>query len=209
MTKTLATICAMLFPLALIAAEPKEAPPAPGAGSVKLNVTVAAADAKDEHGRDHEMPVGTEAVCVVAATKGNKVEGTITLVQQKGAVQVSGEVSGLAPGEHGFHIHMFGDLRSADGMSAGGHYNPEGHMHGGLDAKERHAGDLGNIKADDKGVAKINIKAEGLNLHMVLGRSIVVHKDADDLKSQPAGNAGPRIGVGVIGLAEVKMTAAK
>ena len=170
---------------------------------IALFVVADAEDKADHH--DHAMPVGTEAVCVLVATKGNNVAGTIVLAQQQGHCELSGEVTGLTPGDHGFHIHMFGDLRSADGSSAGGHYNPDNHMHGGLDSKERHVGDLGNIKADDKGVAKISIKAEGLNLHMVLGRSLVVHKDADDLKSQPAGNAGPRVAVGAIGLAEVKV----
>ena len=68
---------------------------------------------------------------------------------------MTGEVTGLKPGKHGFHIHMFGDLRAADGMSAGGHYNPHGHPHGGPESKEHHEGDLGNIEADAQGVAKV------------------------------------------------------
>ena len=94
-------------------------------------------------------------------------------------------------------------------MSTGPHFNPEGHDHGGPDTAKRHAGDLGNIKADKNGVAKVNTKAAGLRLHFILGRSLVVHADPDDLKSQPAGNAGARIGVGVIGIAEIKKPAAK
>ena len=89
-----------------------------------------------------------------------------------------------------------------DGTSAGGHYNPDGHDHGGLDSKDRHAGDLGNIDANAQGVAKVNIQATGLDIHHVLGRSVVVHADADDFKSQPSGNAGPRVALGVIGLAD-------
>jgi superoxide dismutase, Cu-Zn family len=68
---------------------------------------------------------------------------------------------------------------------------------------------LGNIKADKSGVAKVNVKAEGLMLHFVIGRSLVVHADPDDLKTQPSGNSGARIGVGVIGVAEVKAPAKK
>jgi len=63
---------------------------------------------------------------------------------------------------------------------------------------------LGNITADANGVAKVDVKLKGVDLHALLGRSLVVHKDPDDLKSQPAGNSGPRIAVGVIGYAEVK-----
>jgi Cu-Zn family superoxide dismutase len=143
-------------------------------------------------------------VCVLAATKGNNVAGTIEFQQKEGYVQVTGEVTGLTKGEHGFHIHTFGDLRSPDGSSAGGHFNPDSHQHGAPDAAEHHQGDLGNITADANGVAKIDVKLKGVDLHSLVGRSVVVHKDPDDLKSQPAGNSGPRIAVGVIGFAEVK-----
>jgi len=161
--------------------------------------------ARADHHEDKAAPI-KEAVAVIAPTKKSdgKVHGVVLFTQHKGYVQVSGEVTGLAPGEHGFHIHMFGDLRSEDGMSTGGHYNPEGKPHAGPHDKERHAGDLGNITANDEGVAKVNVKAEGLDLHLALGRGLVVHGKRDDLKSQPAGDAGPRIGVGVIGIAEVK-----
>ncbi len=153
-----------------------------------------------------------EAVAVIMPTKKSdgKTTGTVTLTQHKGYVQLTGEVSGLSPGEHGFHIHMYGDVRAADGTSAGGHYNPDGAHHGGPASKEHHSGDLGNIVADSEGVAKIDVKGEGLKLRQILGRSIVVHGGVDDLKSDPAGNAGPRVGIGVIGMAETKTaTAAK
>jgi Cu-Zn family superoxide dismutase len=88
-------------------------------------------------------------------------------------------------------------------MSAGGHYNPHGKPHGKPEAQERHEGDLGNIEAGANGVAKVNVKAKGLDLHHVIGRGMVVHAQPDDF-SQPVGNAGPRVAVGVIGLAEVK-----
>lgn len=172
--------------------------------SAVLSLPAATLAADEDHEHDHVTPPGTEAVCVLSAMKNSGVAGTILLTQQEGLVHVTGEITGLKPGEHGFHIHMFGDLRAADGTSAGGHYNPEGHPHGGPDSRERHAGDLGNIKADAKGIAKVDAKVKGLSVHKVLGRALVVHADPDDLKSQPAGNAGPRIGVGVIGLAEVK-----
>ncbi len=157
-----------------------------------------------EHGHEHsaemvDMPKA--AVAVLASTSGSDVKGVIMLKQEDGYVQLSGKIINLEPGEHGFHIHEFGDLTKADGTAAGGHFNPDGHEHGAPGA-DSHAGDLGNITADDSGVAKIDVKAEGLKLHIVLGRSIVVHGKADDLKSQPSGAAGPRVGVGVIGIAK-------
>ena len=144
-----------------------------------------------------------EAVAVFASTSGSDVKGVIYLTQEDGYVQLTGKVINLEPGKHGFHIHQYGDLTKKDGTAAGGHYNPSGHEHGAPGAHS-HVGDLGNITADDKGEAKVDIKAEGLKLHMVLGRSLVVHAKADDLKSQPSGAAGPRVGVGVIGIAQPK-----
>ncbi|APZ92254.1 superoxide dismutase family protein [Fuerstiella marisgermanici] len=155
-----------------------------------------------DNGAEREMP--TEGVAVLVPTKGNEVFGTLTLQQQDDHVLVRGKVHGLKPGKHGFHIHQFGDLRDPEGKSAGGHYNPHGTKHGAPDDHERHPGDLGNIEANSEGVAEVNKKAKGLKLHFVLGRSFVVHAGMDDLKSQPSGDAGPRVAVGVIGFAEVK-----
>ncbi len=179
-------------------------------GSVALVALAlfAVSRAADTHGHAHTPEAVKEAVAVLVPMKASGVAGTIVLTQGKGSVQLTGEVTGLKPGKHGFHIHMFGDLRAADGMSAGGHYNPHGHPHGGPEAKEHHEGDLGNLDANDQGVAKVDVKAEHVELADILGRSLVVHGDADDLKSQPAGNAGPRIAIGVIGRGEVKAPAA-
>jgi Cu-Zn family superoxide dismutase len=142
------------------------------------------------------------------------VMGVIRFEQVGDKVHVTGEIKGLAPNsEHGFHVHEFGDISPSadnkyDGLNAGGHYNPEGatHQHAGMDAANRHAGDFGNVKADAKGVAHIdftvdNISVAGLK-DPIIGRGLVVHANPDDLKSQPAGNAGGRIAVAVIGIAK-------
>lgn len=122
---------------------------------------------------------------------------------------VSGELSGLKPGKHGFHIHEFGDNTNGC-MSAGPHFNPEKKEHGAPDAAIRHVGDLGNIEADAGGVAKISITDKFISLNGVnniLGRTVVVHADVDDLGlgghelSKTTGNAGGRLGCGVIGFA--------
>jgi Cu-Zn family superoxide dismutase len=151
---------------------------------------------------DHPLP--TKAVCVLLPSKGQDVQGTFVLTDHGGVTEIIGEVAGLTPGKHGFHIHEFGDLRSDDGMSAGGHYNPEGHPHGGPDDAKRHVGDLGNITADQSGKAIVKMKVKGLRVHFVLGRSLVVHAKEDDLKTQPTGDAGGRVAVGVIGVASEK-----
>jgi superoxide dismutase, Cu-Zn family len=149
----------------------------------------------------HKSQSAEAAVAVLKPTGEYKAHGKVHFQKQEGSVHLSGQIEGLTPGLHGFHIHEFGDLSAADGSSAGGHYNPGGHKHGGPDKPNRHAGDLGNVKADEKGVARIDIKVEGIDIADIIGRSLVVHADADDLKSQPAGNAGPRAALGVIGIA--------
>ena len=166
-----------------------------------LGVCLAADKTHAHHGHDHGPPPPKEAVAIMMPFSGSKVEGEIRLTQQKKDVRVTGEVRNLTPGLHGFHIHEFGDLRSPDGMSVGGHYDPDKHPHGGPESAHHHAGDLGNIKANEQGIAKVDVLAKNLRLHFVVGRSLVVHADPDDLKSQHSGNSGPRVGVGVIGIA--------
>jgi Cu-Zn family superoxide dismutase len=145
------------------------------------------------------------AICIITPLKGSKVHGKVTFAAKGGKVEITGEISGLTPGLHGFHVHEFGDLSSDDGMSTGAHFNPEGKKHGGPHSDMRHVGDLGNIKADKDGVAKFTITDSQVTLsgpHSVIGRALIVHAKEDDEKSDPSGNAGDRIGGGVIGLAK-------
>ncbi len=171
-----------------------------------------AQDTPEGHAHDHaDMFRGVDqAVAVITPTAGNEVRGTVHFTQvDEHTVKVVAELSGLKPnGTHGFHIHEFGDLTSTDGKSLGGHYNPEGHEHAGPDAQQRHAGDLGNVKADGEGKAHYELtitNASVAGMHNpIIGRGVVVHAQRDDLKSQPTGDAGGRIGVGVIGIAQQK-----
>jgi Cu-Zn family superoxide dismutase len=147
-----------------------------------------------------ELP--TRGVAVLAPTEGSQVRGEILFQQRDDALYLTGKVVGLSPGLHGFHIHEYGDLRDPKGASAGDHFNPTGEEHGGPGDQSHHAGDFGNIEADQDGVAMVEIKAPWLKLHFVVGRSVVVHAGEDDLKSQPSGDAGGRAALGVIGIAE-------
>ena len=141
----------------------------------------------------------------------DKVKGTILFMQAPGTpTLIKGTITGLEPGLHGFHIHEFGDM--SDGCkSMGGHYNPDGVDHG--DLKQGHVGDLENVLADDKGVAKFSIVAPRVDLigeRSVIGRGIVIHEDEDDLgkggdaESLKTGNAGERLACGVIVIRENK-----
>lgn len=145
-----------------------------------------------------------DAVAVLSPTAGNTVSGVVTFIKVKDGVRVMAEISGLSPGPHGFHVHEFGDCRDAHGDSAGDHYNPTNSPHGAPDAQQRHVGDLGNIVADEKGVAALDIVDSLLTLegtHSIIGRSVVVHAGEDDYKTQPHGGAGARVACGVIGIA--------
>jgi Cu-Zn family superoxide dismutase len=146
-----------------------------------------------------------KAVCVLSPTKGSDVHGVITFTQTDNGVEISGEVTGLKPGKHGFHVHEFGDLNSPDGMATGGHFDSAKHMHGAEDAADRHTGDLGNIEADGGGKAAIKRTDKVIALsgpNSIIGRGLIVHEKEDDLKTQPTGNAGGRIAQGVIGVAK-------
>jgi len=140
---------------------------------------------------------GQKAVATLAPTKGNSAGGTVSFEQRGSKVLVSGTVSGLKPdAEHGFHVHEKGDCSSGDGMSAGGHFNPAGMGHG------HHAGDMPNVRADAYGTATFSFEATGITIGAgatdIVGRGLIVHRDPDDYKSQPAGNAGPRLACAVI-----------
>ena len=143
-----------------------------------------------------------ELEAILNPTQGNMVMGTVTFTESNGKVHVVANVTGLKAGKHGFHIHEKGDCSAPDAASAGGHFNPTTKAHGAPEAAEHHIGDLGNLEADSSGQAKLDRTFDSLTLasgpNSILGKAVVVHGGEDDLKSQPAGNAGPRIACGVI-----------
>ena len=148
------------------------------------------------------MMDGRVAVASLTPTVGNEVRGLIVFHQVDDGLMVHARISGLKPnGEHGFHVHETGSCASVDGNSAGGHFNPDSQPHGPQNAA-RHAGDLPSIKADEAGKADFKFKVAGATVAAgrtsVVGRSVIVHAQADDYQTQPTGNSGARIGCGVI-----------
>ena len=147
-------------------------------------------------------PEGPTAVAVVRPASGSQVRGEAKFTQDGSRVRVTAEITGLSPGAHGFHLHEKGDCSAADGMSTGGHFNPQSKKHGAPDTPDRHAGDLGNLNADQSGKATLNMMVDGISVGKgmdgVIGRGLIVHANADDLKTDPTGNAGGRFGCGVI-----------
>ena len=147
---------------------------------------------------------GAKAVLApTAAITPNPTSGTVTFVALEHGVRVAGEVRGLVPGsEHGFHIHEKGDCGN-NGEAAGGHFNPAGGTHGKYGTPGSHAGELPSLIADSSGVARFQVDAHSISLtdgaaNNVIGRALVVHRDRDDLVSQPSGNSGPRLACVVI-----------
>ena len=143
------------------------------------------------------------AIAVLHSTEGNTAAGVVTFAQAEAGVRVVATISGLTPGEHGFHIHQYGDCSASDGTSAGGHFNPEDQPHAGPHDAKRHVGDLGNITANEDGDASLDYVDTKLSLsggNSIIGRGVIVHSAPDDLSSQPTGNAGGRVACGVVGV---------
>ncbi|WP_164103414.1 superoxide dismutase family protein [Candidatus Laterigemmans baculatus] len=176
--------------------------------ALALGSSFALADehAHGEAGTHAHMEMPKLGIAILVPTEGNKTRGMLRLSQMGKDLKITGKIRNLTPGEHGFHIHEFGDLRSKDGTAAGGHFNPTGHEHGAPGEKS-HVGDLGNITANEQGVATVNIVSKDTPLGLILGRAFVVHAGKDDLKSQPSGDAGPRVATGVIGVGNPEFSA--
>lgn len=146
----------------------------------------------------------TVALAILTPTEGNQVTGSVKFTQSERSIKVTANLTGLQPNTvHAWHIHEFGDASSLDGKAMGGHYNPEEMPHGLPNNPERHAGDLGNLKADSRGDVMKEITVDNITINgtknPILGRGLIIHAETDD-GGQPTGNAGGRIAQGVIGV---------
>nr|UYX49683.1 SOD [Darna trima granulovirus] len=153
-----------------------------------------------------------KGICVI----GGDVTGVICFDQPtpNTPVRISGYINNLPSGNHGFHIHEFGDVTNGC-TSAGEHYNPYHKQHGGPNSLERHMGDLGNVYSSGSSIKTyIDMSDNYISLYgpySVLGRSLVIHAMEDDYGtgtnelSKTTGNSGSRLGCGIIGIKEPKM----
>lgn len=144
-----------------------------------------------------------QARAELVSAPGANVDGVVTFTERGGSLLVEANIeSGLSAGQHGFHVHETGTCLPPDFKSAGDHFNPTKTKHGGPDAPEHHAGDFGNLQAQADGSARGSITSNAITLgegpSSVLGKAVVIHKQADDFSTQPAGGAGERLACGVI-----------
>lgn len=143
---------------------------------------------------------GTKTVEIMNA-EGKKI-GVALLKEEKGGVRLQVEVSQLAPGNHGYHIHEK-TFQGTDFATAGAHFNPTGKEHGLKNPKGAHLGDMHNLRVKEDGTAVQTEYLEGASLkkdhpHSLIGRSIIIHKDEDNQVTNPAGNSGDRVAGGNI-----------
>jgi Cu-Zn family superoxide dismutase len=153
-------------------------------------------------GTPPSAPSDKTASATLEGRSGSKVTGVVSFSARGDGLFVEARISGLTPGEHGFHVHEVGDCSAADAASAKGHFNPGSKSHGHHGGAERHAGDMPNLVADGAGnasiAAELKLLTLGSDANGIVGRSVVIHADPDDYKSQPAGNSGKRVACGVI-----------
>lgn len=142
-----------------------------------------------------------KAKAILLPTEGNEVVGEVYFEDTGEGVLITAVISKLKSGKHGFHIHEKGDCSAKDASSAGAHFNPDNEPHAGPMDKKRHAGDLGNLEANESGVAHYKRVDNIVQLNgpkTVIGRSVIVHEKEDDFVTQPTGDAGGRLACGVI-----------
>ncbi len=143
------------------------------------------------------------AHAAIEPTEGHDARGEASFVETDDGLDIVVTMTGLPPGLHGIHVHEHGDCSGPAAEAAGDHFNPEGTPHGAPsdDPSKRHAGDLGNLFADDDGRAELMLTMSDLSIAAgrgVAGRAIVVHSAEDDFTTQPSGDSGDRVACGVI-----------
>ena len=141
--------------------------------------------------------------------KDGKTVGRALFRERSDGVLVRTEVKGLTPGLHAVHVHAVGKCEGPGFISAGGHFNPRGRKHGLKSPDGPHAGDLPNMLVTKDGSGRFEAKTDAFTLKGGAaslfdsdGSALVIHAGVDDYMTDPTGNAGSRLGLGVVGIAK-------
>ena len=174
--------------------------------SIALVLALAACGGDDESvdAGPADAAAAASANVTIAPSTGQTITGNATFTVAAGAVSVTLTVASATAGLHGVHIHATGDCGN-DGMNAGDHWNPDAMDHGMPGMSPSHLGDMGNMTVAADGTGTLTIskplwKIGDGSTGDVVGKALIVHEVDDDF-GQPLGNAGARVGCGVITLA--------
>src|SRR5690606_25595465 len=148
----------------------------------------------------HKKESSVACTTVANAKVTGKASGDVSFVPTMDGVVMNVFVRGLPPNStHGYHIHENGVCERPGYKSAGDHFNPGKHSHGGPAASLKHLGDLGNLVSNASGVAEKEVLMRDIkDVNIIKNKAIIIHEKADDLVSQPSGDAGDRIACGII-----------
>ena len=137
-------------------------------------------------------------------TAAGQAVGTVTASATRGGVTFTVDGRMLPAGVHGIHVHGVGQCEGPKFASAGGHWNPTGRMHGKDNPAGPHQGDLPNLTIDAGGTGTLTYTVPGATLAGLLdadGAAFIIHANADDYRTDPAGASGDRIACGVFSAA--------
>ncbi|HEX9427066.1 MAG TPA: superoxide dismutase family protein [Candidatus Polarisedimenticolia bacterium] len=179
-----------------------------GAGvAAGLFAGVACAAGATDKGKASGKGQEKQAVATIASKSDSHVTGTARFSEADGKVTLKLEIAGAEPGTHAVHLHEKGDCSAPDGTSAGGHWNPAHVDHGKWGTMPFHRGDIGVFEVGSDGKGSLTLSTDlwtigGAPESDVLGKTVIIHAKTDDFTTQPTGNAGGRIGCGVVELAK-------